>query len=1053
MAEEDDDFQFIYNNFPPDPPEIDEGDKVTCDLTRFDAPPQFPFSVCSRQDLQVLKLFVDNFPFIPKELGNLVNLEHLVLCRCENEVDPDARCIKIPCTLKNLKNLRVLDLRNNPLGTFPQQITELLNLEELHLSNCTLLGVPDELALLQSLKTLDLSSNMFSTLPIAITQLRNLNILYLSDGQLQSLCGEIKNLVNLERLQLTNNNLSSLPEGLFELVNLKKLYLNSNKLTSLHENVANLVKLEYLVLNQNKLTKIPESIGKLKELRYLNLHENMLYKLPEEITNLKQIETLLIDNNPLQNPPVQVCNQGIQSICNYFQAKKNTKNIHAKRLKVVVLGESMAGKSSVVNALIKCDPTEIKEDDRTFGVVFFHWKPEPHVDELELMVVDCAGQRKYQMTHQLFLSEGALFILAVDLFRFIFEDEKCYQENIGQWISMVAARIPRARILIVPTHIDECKNEEEIDLKCRNILTYLKEQRQEMVREIEEKSKHIKKTEGRCIPSEELAKILEQHREQKDNLPIISLEYKDANDNRGAWNELKMNVIPVSNTSLEGTPLLRQELVRIARNKTLSPNVDIDLPESWVNIEKEIKKCRKNEDIPWLSIAKLKDVLNEQGMDVNEGELQSCVSYLHAIGELQYFKDISGLEKNVIINPYWLGSVLRQLFRHDMEEYLNYNECSRNLGVFPQQFALDKMVLLNSGVMSQVLLKCIWSKFLDDSDTIFPQLLTMLAHFGLACEIPAAVNDLDTPDGSPPPPCYLVPWFFKHSRPRSMSNDWPSLTPRNQIEVTVGFALLRYLPFGLFERFSVLCHRHEPQDYEHWQNGFYMKFDSVLIHSNIFSVKKCETLKVCARAPKDKLDDLWRTLLILLEEVQKLLNEWPGMNYKRISLCPGCIRREASQPYHFYCDWFKVHKRKTEKTVCRNKIDDISHEVRLDHLFPSEDVLNCYRNPRVEYSDEIPDCIVEEDLFDTIALSVGTDWTYLARTLGTKLVRVNSIKEEKRGNIREQAVEMLREWKQRLGSEAKVKVIITALRKMKLNEVADSVVQQTRASEHSEKSQ
>ena len=66
----------------------------------------------------------------------------------------------------------------------------------------------------------------------------------------------------------------------------------------------------------------------------------------------------------------------------------------------------MAGKTSLVNALMKCESTEITEKDRTFGVEFFHWKPEPHVDELELMVVDCAGQKKYQMTHQLFLSEG-----------------------------------------------------------------------------------------------------------------------------------------------------------------------------------------------------------------------------------------------------------------------------------------------------------------------------------------------------------------------------------------------------------------------------------------------------------------------------------------------------------------------------------------------------------------------------------------------------------------------------------------------------------------------
>lgn len=66
----------------------------------------------------------------------------------------------------------------------------------------------------------------------------------------------------------------------------------------------------------------------------------------------------------------------------------------------------MAGKTCLVKMLMEGESTQINEDDRTFGVVFYNWKPEPHVDELELMVIDCAGQEAYQMTHQLFLSEG-----------------------------------------------------------------------------------------------------------------------------------------------------------------------------------------------------------------------------------------------------------------------------------------------------------------------------------------------------------------------------------------------------------------------------------------------------------------------------------------------------------------------------------------------------------------------------------------------------------------------------------------------------------------------
>ena len=99
-----------------------------------------------------------------------------------------------------------------------------------------------------------------------------------------------------------------------------------------------------------------------------------------------------------------------------------------------------------------------------------------------------------------------------------------------------------------------------------------------------------------------------------------------------------MAITPVSNTTLDGIDQLRKELVRIAMDKNLSPNIDINLPESWVKIRKEIKTLRTNVDIPCLSMNELQKALKEQAIDVSECELRSCVSYLGEIGELLYFK-------------------------------------------------------------------------------------------------------------------------------------------------------------------------------------------------------------------------------------------------------------------------------------------------------------------------------------------------------------------------------------------------------------------------------
>ncbi|XP_046855464.1 malignant fibrous histiocytoma-amplified sequence 1 homolog [Xenia sp. Carnegie-2017] len=315
------------------------------------------------------------------------------------------------------------------------------------------------------------------------------------------------------------------------------------------------------------------------------------------------METLLCDNNPLQVPPVGVCNQGIQSIRSYYHAMDKTKNIHSKRLKVLILGQSMAGKTSLVKMLMEGESTQINEDDRTFGVVFYNWKPEPHVDELELMVIDCAGQKAYQMTPQLLLSEGALFILVVNLFRYVFENSANYHEEVAQWISLVASRVPKAKIPLVPTHVDLCRNEEEIDLKCRNIVKNMKEQREEMLREIIE---NVKRKLEHCVSSDEKSKIMKQLQEQKDKLPVLSLHYKEEHENLDG--NLSLNVIAISNKSLAGTLRLRRELVRIARDKNLFPYVDITLPESWMNVEKEIKALRKSLKVPCLAISELHEL-------------------------------------------------------------------------------------------------------------------------------------------------------------------------------------------------------------------------------------------------------------------------------------------------------------------------------------------------------------------------------------------------------------------------------------------------------------
>ena len=42
----------------------------------------------------------------------------------------------------------------------------------------------------------------------------------------------------------------------------------------------------------------------------------------------------------------------------------------------------------------------------TIGIDFYEWK----MFDIEILIIDCAGEKKYMLTHQLFLSTGKVCI-------------------------------------------------------------------------------------------------------------------------------------------------------------------------------------------------------------------------------------------------------------------------------------------------------------------------------------------------------------------------------------------------------------------------------------------------------------------------------------------------------------------------------------------------------------------------------------------------------------------------------------------------------------------
>lgn len=161
----------------------------------------------------------------------------------------------------------------------------------LRLSNNNLVGsLPEEIGYLIDMQNLDLDNNqLIGGIPASIGKIQQLGGLYMSGNQFTGeIPSEICNLSKLRYCYLYNNQLTgNIPESFGNLSNLKYCYLHNNQLTgNIPESFGNLSNLEYCYLHSNQLTgTVPETLANLTKLSVMDFSYNMLGgDLPEAVT-------------------------------------------------------------------------------------------------------------------------------------------------------------------------------------------------------------------------------------------------------------------------------------------------------------------------------------------------------------------------------------------------------------------------------------------------------------------------------------------------------------------------------------------------------------------------------------------------------------------------------------------------------------------------------------------------------------------------------------------------------------------------------------------------
>jgi len=374
--------------------------------------------------------------------------------------------------LELLPNLSYLDLSYNDISDI-SILRSLPNLIRLNLSATKIEASDRNNSTLKSLfmlTWLNLSLNNLSNASI-LKSLPNLTYLDLSNTHFSN-TSILKDLSTLTELNLSYNNLHSNSILILkDLSALTKLYSNNNKISNIKE----LPKLISLNLSANNISDISflkglstitqldlsynqicdiSTIECLKDIVKIDLRNNKISELPK---NLKSLNLEIIwknqghrgrginlYGNPIKILPIEIVKQGGSAVEAYFKSLDDSEKKVLGEVKVLLVGDGGAGKTSLVGRLFGEDfnPYQTKTD----GIQNRHLGIKSDTQSIKARFWDFGGQEVMHATHQFFLSKRSLYILVLDGRK---------EEDAEYWLKHIESFGGDSPILIVLNKIDQ----------------------------------------------------------------------------------------------------------------------------------------------------------------------------------------------------------------------------------------------------------------------------------------------------------------------------------------------------------------------------------------------------------------------------------------------------------------------------------------------------------------------------------------------------------------------------------------------------------------------
>ncbi|XP_029283136.1 malignant fibrous histiocytoma-amplified sequence 1 homolog [Cottoperca gobio] len=831
---------------------------------------------------------------LPSQIGALQLLEELDISF--NDLHA------FPRSFSSLAKLRTLDADHNKLNQFPPEILALGELEELDCSGNKFEVLPADIMKLQSIKILWLSSLHMSRLPDSFCLLQQLESLMLDGNELAALPAAFSCMQRLKMLNISSNEFEDFPQVILSITGLEEIYLSRNKLTHIPEEVGQLVKLANLWLDNNNITYLPDSIVELEKLEELVLQGNQIAILPDDFGKLSKVNIWKVKDNPLIQPPYEVCMKGIPYIAAYQKELAHSQLAVKPRLKLVLMGMQNAGKTQLRQSVVSTQQ-DAEGVQGNKGIEVTNWVAD--ADRcLTFLVYDLSGKHNYDLIKPFFLSPGALYILVVNLKAYL---PRNFYAHVGYFLHLLGAKVPHAVVCLVGTHADLCA-EVEVEEKSLDIHRQIGLQ--------EQRDMHILRSEALQVD-----RALEQGFNVRSSSPhVLFYGVSDRNlRRRKSQLQYMLNqrlqilspVLSVSCTeSQRNIQRLREKLMSVADHRDIFPNLHRILPKSWQMLE-ELHFKPKELWLSWWDSARL-------GLQagLTEDRLQSALSYLHESGKLLYFEDSLTLKEYVFHNLPRFIAILNVFFQRDESTLLDRllsegergdkgrvslvieDEKGETLRVTHLQHHVEGF--LQHGLLPSNVIRLLLRPLIQTQQDLH-LIMELLEKMGVCY----CINKPRSKPLNGATAWYKFPSYVSSEEPRAEAEASGSSLPLchffsvEQLHILYSFPFL--FPPGLFARFSVQINSHVVQrsDGRHQILAYRGKVPVVISHRPHKGKLQAETLSISSHASLPNIWTAWQAVTPLVEELNVLLQEWPGLHYSVHILCSKCLKRGSANPHAF----------------------------------------------------------------------------------------------------------------------------------------------------------